>query len=688
MKKTLLTAIIAAVLLVVLTFTASAKTPFEDVPDGKWYTEAVLDVYEKGIMNGRDGGKFAPMANMTRAEFVTILARLAYADTTGLGKGLTFKDTKTSAWYADAVGWASGEKLVGGYDDGTFKPNAPISRQELAVVFVRFLDSQKITLADNPKVDKFTDAKKFASWSKDAIDTMRRVGLFGGDSAGNFNPKNNASRAEIASMLSRFDLMHVKVENAKKIWKNVTGSMLPMDLGAQRSITRENIGAKILDNLELDPETYGVYITYRSADSARSNHDGLEPGEHTPSNIEFSVTNKLTGESTKFKRVMIDITYDPDYVLDEESVFVDPREDHWIDEDKFEETVGKTLYSTGNPARFAKAFAKAEAGEDLTVAYIGGSITEGAGATAGHCYARLTTNWLRLRYPNSDIRHVNAGIGGTPSSLGVIRAERDIMQYDPDIIFIEFSVNDSDNDLCQETYESLVRTALSGKNQPAVALIISWLATDSKTEYACRVGDYYGLPVVDVDEGVDFALANDYFTTDDYTKDNCHPGYFGYVLMSSMINNMLSEVEKDAKAASPEDLVVTDAPAETITPSRYVNMKIYDKGECEAVKIDSLGTWKISTDGYDSNGGSTERQYGPIPFGPGWISGGDGAMKLTVTANTFYVRTDGTSVLVSIDGGEAFGVNDEAVFLDGGTHSVEITDADGNPTTIYAFIYN
>ncbi|MCQ2456588.1 MAG: S-layer homology domain-containing protein [Clostridia bacterium] len=685
MKKSLLIAAIAAVLLLVLSLGASAKTPFEDVPDGKWYTEAVLDVYEKELMNGRDGGKFAPTANMTRAEFVTILARLSYAETTGLGKDLTFKDTKATAWYADAVGWASSKGLVNGYSDNTFKPNAPISRQELAAVFVRFLDSQKITLSDNPKVEKFTDAKKFASWSKDAIDTMRRVGLFGGDAAGNFNPKNNASRAEIASMLSRFDLMHVKVENLKRVWKS-SSSALPMDLGHARSITRENIGAIILDKLDLDPEVYSVYIPYIYADRARNEFNDVGPDESRTEVFAFTVTNRLTGETTKEKRSTFNIHYDPDYVLDQDSTFIDPREDHWLDEDVFDEIVEKSLTSKGNLARFAKVFAMGEAGEDFTMAYIGGSITEGAGATAAHCWARITTNWLRIRYPNSNIRHVNAGIGGTPSSLGVLRADLDIMQYKPQVIFIEFAVNDSNDALREETFESLVRTALSADNQPAVALVISWLASDKKTEYICNLAEKYGLPVIDVDEAVDYALDKGYFTVNEYTQDDCHPGYFGYLLMGNMMGYMLDEVEKDVKAASPEDLVIGEIPTDTMTECRFVNMTRYEKGECDAIKIDEFGTWEAST-AEVAESPVTATEYAPIPLGPGWVANGTDPMKLTVRVNTLHIVTNG-EVLVSIDGAEPITINDSRIFLDGGTHVLEISDVSEGPTTIEAFVYN
>ena len=178
--------------------------PFADVSEVKWFYNSVKAVFEAGIMEGKNSNTFAPNESMTRAQIVTIFYRLAQAYETGLGKNLKFTDTPKSAWYADYLGWAVRENLVSGYPEGDFRPNAAISRQELAKLIVVFL---KYVIADTEGcealVDSFADAGTFPSWSAGYIEALRETGLMAGDSSGNFNPKKTATRAEVATVLVR-----------------------------------------------------------------------------------------------------------------------------------------------------------------------------------------------------------------------------------------------------------------------------------------------------------------------------------------------------------------------------------------------------------------------------------------------------------------------------------------------------
>ena len=94
-------------------------------------------------------------------------------------------------------------------------------------------------------------------------------------------------------------------------------------------------------------------------------------------------------------------------------------------------------YIDGNRARLAKVFKKAQAGEPITVAYLGGSITQGSSAGPTTCYAFLTTKWLEEKFPESKITYVNAGIGATGSYIGVFRTDRDVLSQNPDLVFID-----------------------------------------------------------------------------------------------------------------------------------------------------------------------------------------------------------------------------------------------------------
>ncbi len=203
MKKIL--SVIAALFAVLVLWCAvtvfAAELPFSDVKEKAWYYEYVKESYEKGYMEGKPGGLFAPSESVTRAQYVTILARLCDAtEDTDTG----FTDVGAKKWYAGAVGWAVKAGIVTGYEDNTFRGDNSISRQELMVMTSRYLDYIWTDLpASDTAIASFADAGKIAKWAADYVDEMRAVGLVEGDANGNFNPKKTATRAEIATMTVR-----------------------------------------------------------------------------------------------------------------------------------------------------------------------------------------------------------------------------------------------------------------------------------------------------------------------------------------------------------------------------------------------------------------------------------------------------------------------------------------------------
>lgn len=203
MKKIVaLLAVMFASLTVVLSITASAaELPFTDVKEKAWYYSYVKEAYEKGYMEGNPGGLFAPGDSVTRAQYVTILARLCNAEPdTDTG----FSDVGSGKWYAGAVGWAVKAGIVTGYEDNTFRGNSFITRQELMVMTARYLDYIWVELPESDTAVKaFADKNKIAKWAAEYVDEMRAAGIVEGDNAGNFNPTKTATRAEIAAMTVR-----------------------------------------------------------------------------------------------------------------------------------------------------------------------------------------------------------------------------------------------------------------------------------------------------------------------------------------------------------------------------------------------------------------------------------------------------------------------------------------------------
>lgn len=138
-----------------------------------------------------------------------------------------------------------------------------------------------------------------------------------------------------------------------------------------------------------------------------------------------------------------------------------------------EQMITKLMYTQGNPARIAKVLQKLQNGEEVTVAFLGGSITQGTGADNENCYAALTAKWLQEQYPNATVNYVNAGIGATGSYIGVHRCDTQVLSKNPDLVFIDFSVNDEsqNNNINKLTYEGLIRKIWQYTTAPGIICI-------------------------------------------------------------------------------------------------------------------------------------------------------------------------------------------------------------------------
>ena len=171
---------------------------FKDVLSTAWYADAVKFVSDKGIMNGTAADTFAPQSNMTRAMLVQTLYAMQGKPAGSPNAG--FKDVSGSAWYADAVNWAKANNVVGGYPDGTFRPNDNITREQLAVML-------KAYSGDNSKgadISKFADAGDVSGWAKEGVEWAVGTGLIAGRDGNRLAPKANATRAEVAQILKNY----------------------------------------------------------------------------------------------------------------------------------------------------------------------------------------------------------------------------------------------------------------------------------------------------------------------------------------------------------------------------------------------------------------------------------------------------------------------------------------------------
>ncbi|MDE7310290.1 MAG: SGNH/GDSL hydrolase family protein [Eubacterium sp.] len=213
----------------------------------------------------------------------------------------------------------------------------------------------------------------------------------------------------------------------------------------------------------------------------------------------------------------------------------------------YKEMIAGSLVSLGDCTRLKRAIMRAQNGEEVTIAYIGGSVTQGAGAVPIHkkCYAYLSYCDFKKRYrAGENVRFIKAGVGGTPSELGVIRFERDVLRdgrVKPDIIIIEFAVNDQGDETKGDCYESLIRKALKLDGQPAVVLLFSVFADDENLqERMIPIGRHYHLPMVSIKDAVTSQFYKEsgegrVITKNQFFYDRYHPTNAGHRVMSDCL---------------------------------------------------------------------------------------------------------------------------------------------------------
>lgn len=230
----------------------------------------------------------------------------------------------------------------------------------------------------------------------------------------------------------------------------------------------------------------------------------------------------------------------------------------------------------GNTERIKRVLKKAESGKPVTLAYLGGSITQGSlSSTPDICYAAMTTKWWREQYPQTEFTYINAGIGGTTSQFGAARVESDVLVYEPDFVVIEFSVNDDNSLFFRETYEGLVRKVYSSQTAPAVLLVHNVMyesGTNAQDQHE-TIGRYYDLPCLSMKTSVYQAVAHGKIAVRDITPDDLHPNDAGHALLAGLITHFLAQVQKEAVQETEQGVadcrVVTDTicqPEELLPP--------------------------------------------------------------------------------------------------------------------------
>lgn len=325
-------------------------------------------------------------------------------------------------------------------------------------------------------------------------------------------------------------------------------------------------------------QMYGKRDVYKSGTQITSNvrADGMEQiikldevdwsdDDNVPGQIrfEFPKANSLAKVAVRF---LLQDGFDVPEPEEEEGVNFSAPE--------YQKMLEKSLMRQGNNLRIKRAIEKARKGEEVTIAFIGGSITQGAGAIPinTECYAYKTfERFCRLcgRTTEENIHYVKAGVGGTSSELGMIRYERDVCkegEIRPDLCVVEFAVNDEGDETKGHSYDSLVRKIWQSPGNPGVILLFAVFASDwNLQERLGIVGKTYDLPMVSVRDCVveqfyKKAGQGRVITKNQFFYDVFHPTNYGHTIMADCIEYMLKKADEKAVDEKEPDIRTLTAP--------------------------------------------------------------------------------------------------------------------------------
>ncbi len=177
------------------------SNPFADVSTGDWYYDAVAYVNQHNIMNGTAAPTFAPGSNLTRGMIAQVLYNLEQKPQGGTS---VFTDVAADAWYADAVNWAAGKNIVGGYGEGKFGPEDSVTREQMAAILYRYAQYKGYDTKATADLAAYTDVQSVSDWALAAMQWANASGLINGRTETTLVPGGTATRAEVASILMRF----------------------------------------------------------------------------------------------------------------------------------------------------------------------------------------------------------------------------------------------------------------------------------------------------------------------------------------------------------------------------------------------------------------------------------------------------------------------------------------------------
>ncbi len=237
---------------------------------------------------------------------------------------------------------------------------------------------------------------------------------------------------------------------------------------------------------------------------------------------------------------------------------------------------------------------KAQSGQKITIAFIGGSITRGTMSKGTRDssmnkklnYVDYFSNWWYKKFPRADLRFINAGISATDSYLGVHRVKKDVLSKKPDLVIVEFAVNDKETAYHKQAYENLIRKILNADSKPAVMLLfMAKLNGWSCQMQQAQIGVHYKLPMLSYSNVMMDMIRNGIYTIEELSGDGIHPSALGYAVAGEILVRYLEQVYKKTSAQA----VFGKVPGSYVTSKKYSSAKILT---CKDITIKKMGTFE------------------------------------------------------------------------------------------------
>ena len=182
---------------------SSFINPYSDVKEDAWYYPAVKYATENGLVNGTGNNKFSPDVSMTRAMFATLLYRMAGQPE--VKNASPFFDVPNGEWYSQAISWANGNGIIMGTGNNRFRPNDIVAREQAATALYRYSErGLGLDVSGQASLSQYKDASQISSWARPALQWAVHAGVMSGRSDATLAPLDNMTRAEVAQVILNF----------------------------------------------------------------------------------------------------------------------------------------------------------------------------------------------------------------------------------------------------------------------------------------------------------------------------------------------------------------------------------------------------------------------------------------------------------------------------------------------------